>query len=73
MGDLPRKEMSCWDIDKKGMIVKLLDHKLSQAEEDDLLFHIRHCPTCLAVVADVLFARGHLEHTKGTDYRININ
>ena len=73
MGKLPNQEMSCWEIDEKGLIVKLLDHQLEQDVEDDLLFHIRHCPTCLAVVADVLFTRGHLEDSKGKDYRINVN
>ena len=75
MGDIPKNELSCWEIDEKGLIVKLLDHKLSSEEEDDLLFHIRHCTNCLAVVADVLFARSHLQEPGpgGKDYRININ
>ena len=72
MGDIPREEIKCWEIDQKGLIVKLLDHKLSSEDEDALLFHIRNCPNCLAIVADVLFARAHVEEP-GKDYRINVN
>ena len=73
MGRLPLEDYSCEEIDRKGLIVKMLDHELSVEEEDALLFHIRHCTTCLAVVAEVLFARSQLENSKGKDYRVNIN
>ena len=72
MGKLPVDDYNCRDIDKQGLIVKMLDHQLSPEEEDALLFHIRLCPDCLAVVAEVLFARSHLENN-GKDYRINVN
>jgi hypothetical protein len=72
VGKFPEKEITCWEIDKKGLIVKMLDGKLSREEEDALLFHIRNCPNCLAIVADVLFARSHFEE-RGKDYRINVN
>ena len=71
MGKLP-EDLKCWEIDQHGLIVKMLDHKLDQAEEDALLFHIKHCPDCLAIVADVLFARGQFEE-KGKDYTIHVN
>ena len=73
MGKLPLEDYTCEEIDKRGLIVKMLDHKLPPEEEDALLFHIRHCTNCLAIVAEVLFARSHFEETKGKDYRININ
>ena len=72
MGKMPEDDFKCWEIDKDGLIVKMLDHELTMDEEDALLFHIRHCTTCLAVVADILFARSQLEE-KGKDYTINVN
>lgn len=74
MGKLPIDDYNCEEIDNKGLIVKMLDHELSAVEEDALLFHIRHCTDCLAVVAEVLFARSQFDdQTKGKDYRINVN
>jgi hypothetical protein len=72
MGKLPEEDLKCLEIDQHGLIVKMLDHKLSQAQEDALLFHIRHCSDCLAIVADVLFARSQFEE-KGKDYTVNVN
>jgi len=72
MRKLPLDDYNCQDIDKQGLIVKMLDHELSVEEEDALLFHIRICPDCLAVVAEVLFARSHFEE-EGKDYSINVN
>ena len=73
MGKTPLDDLDCNEIDKKGLIVKMLDHELPVEEEDALLFHIRHCQDCLAVVAEVLFARSQFEEGKGKDYRINVN
>ena len=72
MGITPRKDFSCRDIDRDGMIVKMLDHKLTEEDEDLLLFHIRNCNDCMSIVADVLFARSQFEE-KGKDYNINVN
>ena len=72
MGKVPYEDYDCQEIDTKGLIVKMLDHKLRADEEDVLLFHIRHCTDCLAIVADVLLARSQFEK-KGKDYIINVN
>jgi hypothetical protein len=72
MGKLPLDDYDCCEIDKQGLIVKMLDHELSTEEEDALLFHLRCCPDCLAIVAEVLFARSHFEKL-GKDYNINVN
>jgi hypothetical protein len=66
------EDITCREVDDKGLIVKMLDGELSREEEDALLFHLRNCPNCLAIVADVLFARSHFEE-RGKDHRINVN
>jgi hypothetical protein len=73
LGKLPKDDYDCEEIDSKGLIVRMLDHELSPEEEDALLFHIRHCTECLAIVAEVLFARSQFEENKGKDYRIHVN
>ena len=72
MGNLPIDDLSCLSVDKEGLIVKMLDGELTTEVEDALLFHLRHCTTCLAIVADVLFARSQFEQ-KGKDYTIHVN
>ena len=72
MGNLPIDDLSCREIDEDGLIVKMLDGELTTVVEDSLLFHLKHCTTCLAIVADVLFARSQFEQ-KGKDYTIHVN
>jgi hypothetical protein len=65
-------DYNCREIDTKGLIVKMLDHELSVEQEDALLFHIRHCTDCMAIVADILFTRSQFEK-RGKDYTFHVN
>ena len=72
MGNSGIEDLSCWEVDKEGLIVRMLDGELTSDVEDVLLFHLKHCTACLAIVADVLFARSQFEQ-KGKDYTIHVN
>lgn len=55
------KEGFCHAIREEGLLVSLLDGELQTAQENRILTHLRMCPECLGVVADLLSVDNRLQ------------
>jgi putative nucleotidyltransferase with HDIG domain len=51
----------CKPIKEQGLLIHLLDGELSPAEEHKILTHLRTCPDCLGLTADLLYTDDRLK------------
>jgi hypothetical protein len=50
----------CRAAREEGLIIRLLDGELSPSEEHRVLTHLRTCPDCLGLAADLLYTDGRI-------------
>ncbi len=51
--DLP-KPLTCSEVGRRSVLKKLLSHEMEGDLEDRVLAHLRKCPSCLSLMAEVL-------------------
>ena len=56
-----KKEDLCRRFVDEGIALALLEHKLSPEQENFWLKHIEKCESCMAVIADVLYADSQMK------------
>ena len=58
---MKNSEGLCKPIKEQGLLIRLLDGELSPTDEHRVLTHLRTCPECLGVTADLLYTDERLK------------